>query len=617
VTSVPQPALPALPTFAEPSIREAVRPRLRVVLYLRKSPKSGLAGHEKEEISLDNQEEQLRAWAEREGWEVVAVRREKHVRYQLKARRVLMQLLDECRRGIYDLVLVFNPQRWTGNPKHDNWLDVELEEAGVKVRFLHHDPGEGEFSGVIRYMESHGSLREQTNIVQRTGDGKRKRLEDLDLPLPRPAPYGMRWNHLADPASAPTAKLRYAYLVPDPATAPVVVRLYTLIASGEHSGSAVAALLNAEGVAGPTGGPWSHSSVLYLVRNPAYKGDDATYRTRRRMEGRGEEEHPVKDRQDAAAWRVKAGFHRPVVDARLWAAANAIVTGRRTRSPNRAPGEPGPRSLLLGGLAACGVCGRPMNVGGGFTPKGGPRVRYYECSSRRTANKEALGAGRGEPCPEPGSARVDALDRVVWAALLDAAPPAPAPGATEPARLDKQVRACEREVTKLRAQLVVGTRKATEYEAAGEGVRLAAQEEANAQLEGLLKAQQARREEVLAEARRGEARREREGALFETLTAHRESLLACVPWGDDPSQDAGMRAVLRAAGARVAVWRRGGALAPEGAPWRVAFGGADPRDLSDPIHPDTDGTTGRASARRMYDALRRALALLPPVARAG
>ena len=223
-------------------------PAVRCVLYTRKSPKTGLAGHEKEDISLENQEEQLRVWVDREpGWVVSAVREERHVRYQLKARRVLMQTLAECRRGLYDLILVFNPQRWTGDPKHDNWLDVELEEAGVRVRFLHHDPGEGEFAGVIRYMESHASQREQSNIVVRTGDGKRKRLEE-GLTLPRPQPYGYLWNHQADPASAPRVKLRYDHLVPSPEQARHVPRIFSLLASGQHSGNAVAALLNAEGI---------------------------------------------------------------------------------------------------------------------------------------------------------------------------------------------------------------------------------------------------------------------------------------------------------------------------------------------------------------------------------
>src|SRR5262245_40783952 len=133
---------------------------VRVALYLRKSPKSGLAGHEKEDISLEAQEELLRAWAAEEGWTEVAVYREKHPRYQLKSRRELMTMLEDARRGRFALILCRDPDRWTGDPRHFEWLDVELEEAGVPVRFRHHDPGDGEYAGVIRYMEGHGSKRE-------------------------------------------------------------------------------------------------------------------------------------------------------------------------------------------------------------------------------------------------------------------------------------------------------------------------------------------------------------------------------------------------------------------------------------------------------------------------
>ena len=597
---------------------------VRVCLYLRKSPKSGLAGHEKEEISLENQEEQLTAWCNDlekhpgEQWVIVAVRKEKYIRYVLKARRVLMQMLDECREGRYDLILVFNPQRWTGDPRHVDWLAVELEECGVAVKFLYHDPGDSEFAPVISYMEGHASKREQTNIVQRTGDGKRKRLDELGLPLARPAPYGMVWNHEADPSTAPTVKLRYSYLVPDrrrPERIETVLLIFTLIASGEHSGSATALLLTTKGIVPPEAEGWSHATVLYIVRNPAYKGDDALYRTRRRTEGRGAEWRRVKERQDASTWRLKPGVHRGFVAPDLWEEANRMVDGRRTRVPKRTPGEPEPRYLLTGGLAVCDACGSPLNVGGGYRTKrpaadgtpAGFRVRYYGCPSTQAAYREAAAVGKREPCTKPGSVRADVLDRLVWRELLEQRPGgATKPGTQELATRERRLRATEREAGKLRAQLAVAARKEMAYEAAGEREELRALATAKGQVKAALKALEAERMRLLGEARDTESRRERETALVEALTAHRTALLALVPWGDDPGQDAVMRGILRAAGCAVRVGRREPGPAPEERHWGVRFLGLE--------HPDTDGTTGRICGNRMppgLERLRRALAALP------
>jgi hypothetical protein len=152
---------------------------------------------------------------------------------------------------------------------------------------------------------------------------------------------------------------------------------------------------------------------------------------------------------------------------------------------------------------------------------------------------------------------------------------------------------------------VVGTRKATAYEADGQAERLRAQEAANERVAALIAAEDARREELLAEGRKGVARQTREIALFKLLSGHELGLWACEPWGPDPAQDEQMRGVLRGMGCRVAVWRR--PEAPAGRVWRVVWGGADPRAE----HPATDGTTGGPSANRMLDALRRALAALP------
>ena len=558
-------------------------PAVRCVLYTRKSPKTGLAGHEKEDISLENQEEQLRAWVEREGWVVVAVREERHVRYQLKARRVLMQTLTECRRGLYDQILVFNPQRWTGDPKHDNWLDVELEEAGVRVRFLHHDPGEGEFAGVIRYMEGHASQREQSNIVVRTGDGKRKRLEE-GLTLPRPQPYGYLWNHQADPASAPRVKLRYDHLVPYPEQARHVPRIFTLLASGQHSGNAVAALLNAEGIPAWGGGRWYGQVVLKMARNPVYKGDDALYRTRRRVEGRGEGERFVVEPTDPSAWRVRAGIHAALVSEELFERAVAAI-GTRTTKPLRPRGvtrsEAGTRALLRGGLVVCAGCQRPLYNGGSYTlkhddPDGAPagtRVVYYQCSSWNSHGRQAIDYGDKAACPGPASVRADLLDRAAWYEFLQLKTRGQRGDGTAPRSDDpeRRLRELDRAMARTRRQVEVAERRAIAHEAAGDVDRQAAAEATGAAAQAMLRALEAEREGLLAAQSAGRAEHAGRAAIVGALTDHWDRLLGYLPWGPDVGDDETMRGLLRAAGVRVEVARPVGEGWRERATWVIAF----------------------------------------------
>ena len=109
-----------------------------------------------------------------------------------------------------------------------------------------------------------------------------KRMEDKRLPLARPAAYGMIWNHVADPASAPLASQRFQYLLPKKdETAAVARRALTEVASGATSAGALVRRLNEEGVPAPQGGVWTRAGLAVILHNPVYCGLEATGRTRR------------------------------------------------------------------------------------------------------------------------------------------------------------------------------------------------------------------------------------------------------------------------------------------------------------------------------------------------
>ena len=409
---------------------------VRVCLYLRKSPAYGKRAKEKEEISLEYQEETLTAWCEEQGWTVVAVRKESHPRYVLKARPVLMQVVRECAAGRYDLVLCYDITRLTADSDDLGWLAVELRDTGVSLKLRYGDPGDTKYARVIRALQADGSGDEVERLRQRTADGKRKRMEDKHLPLARPAPYGMVWNHVADPASAPLANQRFQYLLPKKdETAEVARRCLTEVAAGTTSAGALVRTLNEEGVPAPQGGVWTRAGLAVVLHNPAYCGLEVTGRTRRRLAGLGYDQRWVRERQDREDWTLLEVKHRPLVSIEVWEQAQAAMAGRTVRGPG-GPGSLAARCLLRGGLATCAGCGRPLWTHGRYRAlreepgraEAGVEVTYYACASQHSVSGDAIAAGRERPCPAPATIRADHLDTAVWRAILEASPrPRPTP----------------------------------------------------------------------------------------------------------------------------------------------------------------------------------------------
>lgn len=596
--------------------REA-RPGRRTIGYCRKSPKGGgAAAHHYEDVSLDDQERELRAFCEAQGLDLLDVRHEKHVRYELHARRTLMEILEECRRGLWDVIVAYDPYRWSGDPDHASWLRVETDRAGVTVRLVRDDPGEGHQGRLLGYVGGYVSKVEHENIKDRTGRGKRIRL-DAGKSLPHPHAYGYRWNHEVDPSTAPLVTDRFKYLLAHEAEAPRVRQMYAWVDPAPHgegrSSAWVARTLNERGVPGPQGGIWRQGTVARMLRSVVYLGHEAVYQTRRQHVGRGEDARTVQRPAPRDGWRVTERKHEPLVDADRWERVQEALEDNR--SHRRREHQTGARYLLTGGLAVCdacdapliGRCGSPLKTDrlGTFGPR--DSVRYYVCPTTQVGRREAILAGRAPACTSPGCVRADVLDRLAWAEVVKLAPPPLAPPA--PARKGERRREADRlsrEEARLRKRLDEGMVKALDE----------AEPEKKASLERVADATAAELKGVVAERERLQAGDRAEAAdraslraLFDLLTANADRWSVLVPWGPDPGQDGELRAVLRALRARARV-KRWSDLA-EGEEWyRVQVG---PQEGAS--HVSTHRTASPAVIGDMELALRRALASVPAPSR--
>jgi hypothetical protein len=181
-------------------------------------------------------------------------------------------------------------------------------------------------------------------------------------------PYGYRRNRGVD-GQLVEAEADPKALVPDPATAPIVERIYRERAAGS-SWRAISEALEADGISSPGGGQvWTSSSLATLVGNRSYLG-----------------EVTVGD-------HVTSGAHQALVDAELFEAARP---GRKApRTGKRVHG-------VAGGLLVCQSCGERLSVqarGDGST--------FYAC--RRVTS--------GGRCEQPVTGTQAPIDQAIDEAL--------------------------------------------------------------------------------------------------------------------------------------------------------------------------------------------------------
>ena len=168
-------------------------------------------------------------------------------------------------------------------------------------------------------------------------------------------------------------------LEPDPATAPVVQRIFGM-AEARKGILDITRTLNAEGIANPTGKLWSKNGVHIILRNEVYTG--------------------------ALVWGTRAKDKTPPV--RVEDAFPPIVSQAQFRRVNklmesRAPKKVHPRrvgsSYLLSGLVKCQTCNRALS---GQDSKSG-RFAYYVCQSLMKRGSGAC------DCPRLNAKRFEGL----------------------------------------------------------------------------------------------------------------------------------------------------------------------------------------------------------------
>lgn len=205
--------------------KPAIPVRARYCLYARKSSES----EEKQVLSIDSQIKEMLQLAEREGLEIVAMKRESHSAKEAGQRPVFNEIIDEIKQEKFNSILTWAPDRISRNAG-DLGQVVDLMDAGklLEIRTFgqkfSNNPNE---KFLLMILGSQAKL-ENDNRGINVKRGQRTRVE-MGL-WPAMAPLGYLNQRLMD---------KKGELVVDPDRAPIVKKIFEKVAYEKWSGRKV------------------------------------------------------------------------------------------------------------------------------------------------------------------------------------------------------------------------------------------------------------------------------------------------------------------------------------------------------------------------------------------
>ena len=328
----------ALPNPTADPASDHERTRRRAVVYIRESTEEQGKGY-----SPDGQRGAIAQFAERNSLRLVGEYLDLESGTKADTRKDFQRLIADAMTGSFDVVLVFHTSRFARNAMEaKQYKKLLREELGIDV---------------ISVTQSIGTdLDDPTAFLNESIN------EVFDEYYSRSLSFWTKMG-LAQKArqGLVTGSLPWGYLrgddgiaVPDPERAPVVLALFTIYATGNHSFRDLANWLNTRGFRTTRGSLFCSDTVRDMIGNLSYAGFVTAQRSTSR--------------------EIK-GKHEPIISEELF---DRCAELRRQRTTTKNPGRPSQR-FVLKSIARCERCQGRM-YGQNTGRKGMPR---YYCSTRR------------------------------------------------------------------------------------------------------------------------------------------------------------------------------------------------------------------------------------------
>lgn len=344
---------------------------MRVVFYLRMST-------DRQDTSISQQRDVLQRHIKKQGYRLVREYVDEGISGDATHKRKAFQkMIADAAAGSFDRIVCFDQDRFGRFDMIEagRWV-MPLRDAGVDLETIAQGPIDwSDFAGRLTYaVAQEGKHQFLRDLSRNSLRGQIDRARAGDGLYGAPAPYGYRRN------STLSGRSRITTLVPEPAEARVVRKIFETYAGTGGTLLAVGEMLHREGISSPSGAAkWHRNAVRRILRNRTYVGDYVWGKT---MSGR----YHVRVGDEIVAKRgagrrvanepiVHTGILPALVDRELFDRVQELLANRRKAT--RRPGSVRP----LSGLIFCGCCGSPMHVNFGD----------YRCS-------RSVDFGDGERC---------------------------------------------------------------------------------------------------------------------------------------------------------------------------------------------------------------------------
>lgn len=294
---------------------------------------------EHQKYSTENQAVEIRRYAERRGYEIVATYADEGKSgLKLDGRKSLQRLLDDIENGRADFeaVLVYDVSRWGRFQDPDEAASYELRcrQAGIAVHYCAEQfENDGTIGSSIIKTVKRAMAGEYSRELSVKVFAGQSHLIELGFRQGGAPGFGLR-RMLVDQSGEPKGALTRGehksiatdrvILVPGPEEEVALVgQIYREFVSGK-SEREIAADLNERGILSDLGRPWSRGSIHQILINEKYVGNNVWGRTSFKLK-KAHVRNPPSD------WLRADGAFAAIVEREQFDQAQAIIAARSAR----------------------------------------------------------------------------------------------------------------------------------------------------------------------------------------------------------------------------------------------------------------------------------------------
>lgn len=317
----------------ESKVNELEKPRARAAQYVRMST-------EHQQYSTLNQEDVIREYAERRGFEIVKTYADEGKSGLNVAGRVsLRQMIADVQSGNagFEVILVYDVSRWGRFQDADEsaYYEYLCKQAGIEVHYCaeQFENDGGPTSTIIKSVKRAMAGEYSRELSSKVFKGQ-CRLIELGFRQGGSAGYGLR-RMLIDQSSEQKAVLKRGeckslqtdrvILVPGPEEeVRVVNQIYQSFVKDGLRESEIAEKLNGQGITTDLGRPWNRGTVNQVLTNEKYIGNNVYNRTSFKLKRKHVTNSPE-------MWIRGDGAFEAIVSPELFFTAQGIIQERNRR----------------------------------------------------------------------------------------------------------------------------------------------------------------------------------------------------------------------------------------------------------------------------------------------